>query len=123
VRAHGYHVVHHAPTLDERRAHPRVAYLEWEEDGYAATRTALDLPVARKVLGIMRAATGRSVLQVPTLGGSLPLSVFAEVARAPLLIVPMANHDNRRHGANDNLRLQNLWDGIELYGALLAELT
>jgi acetylornithine deacetylase/succinyl-diaminopimelate desuccinylase-like protein len=32
------------------------------------------------------------------------------------------NHDNNQHGANENLRLQNLWDGIEVYASLLAGL-
>jgi acetylornithine deacetylase/succinyl-diaminopimelate desuccinylase-like protein len=38
----------------------------------------------------------------------------------PSMIVPIANHDNNQHGANENIRLQNLWDGIELYAALFA---
>jgi acetylornithine deacetylase/succinyl-diaminopimelate desuccinylase-like protein len=32
------------------------------------------------------------------------------------------NHDNNQHAANENLRLQNLWDGIEIFAALLARL-
>jgi hypothetical protein len=28
--------------------------------------------------------------------------------------VPIANHDNNEHSFNENIRLQNLWDGIEL---------
>lgn len=27
-----------------------------------------------------------------------------------------------RHAANENIRLQNLWDGITTYAALMAEL-
>jgi hypothetical protein len=29
------------------------------------------------------------------------------------------NHDDNQHTFNENLRLQNLWDGIELMAALL----
>jgi len=36
--------------------------------------------------------------------------------------VPIANHDNNQHAANENLRLKNLWDAIEVYAALLARL-
>jgi len=36
--------------------------------------------------------------------------------------LPIANHDNNQHAANENLRLQNLWDGIAGYAAMLAEL-
>jgi acetylornithine deacetylase/succinyl-diaminopimelate desuccinylase-like protein len=38
------------------------------------------------------------------------------------LILPIANHDNNQHGANENLRLQNLWDAIEIYAAVLTGL-
>ena len=34
-------------------------------------------------------------------------------------MAPIANHDDNRHSFNENLRLRNLWDGIELMAALL----
>ena len=37
----------------------------------------------------------------------------------PTIIIPIANHDDNQHTFNENLRLQNLWDGIELMAALL----
>jgi len=52
-------------------------------------------------------------------GGSVPLYIFAQVLKTPLVGLPIANHDNNQHAANENLRLQNLWDGIELMAALL----
>ena len=33
--------------------------------------------------------------------------------------VPIANHDNNQHSFNENIRIQNLWDGIETKAALL----
>jgi hypothetical protein len=33
--------------------------------------------------------------------------------------VPNGNHDNNQHSFNENIQLQNLWDGIELMAALL----
>ena len=41
---------------------------------------------------------------------------------APVIGVPIVNHDNNQHAANENLRLRNLWDGIEVYAPLLARL-
>ena len=37
----------------------------------------------------------------------------------PVIGLPIANHDNNQHAANENLRLQNLWDGIEVYAAVM----
>jgi acetylornithine deacetylase/succinyl-diaminopimelate desuccinylase-like protein len=33
--------------------------------------------------------------------------------------VPLANYDNNQHAANENLRLENLWEGIDIYAELL----
>jgi len=41
---------------------------------------------------------------------------------APAISVPIVNHDNNQHAANENLRLQNLWDGIELFARLFSGL-
>jgi hypothetical protein len=28
------------------------------------------------------------------------------------------NHDNNQHAANENLRLQTLWDGVQIFATL-----
>ena len=57
---------------------------------------------------------------MPTLGGSLPLYLFEDELRAPLVVVPIANHDNNQHAPDENLRVGNLWYGVELMASLLA---
>jgi acetylornithine deacetylase/succinyl-diaminopimelate desuccinylase-like protein len=121
VRAQGYHVVHETPTPEVLRAHPRVVRLRWEE-GYAAVRTPLDLPVARAVARTVDAMLDAPALQVPMLGGSLPLAIFEQELGAPLIIVPMVNADNNQHAANENLRIGNFWDGVRIYSGLIARL-
>ena len=71
---------------------------------------------------VMTEATGVKPVRLPTLGGSLPMHVFEEVLGVPLIGLPIANHDNSQHAADENLRLQNLADGIQVYAALLARL-
>jgi acetylornithine deacetylase/succinyl-diaminopimelate desuccinylase-like protein len=53
------------------------------------------------------------------LGGSLPLAVIEETLGVPTLTVPIANYDNNQHAENENLRLGNLWTGIEVYAAIM----
>ncbi|MDX2182395.1 MAG: M20/M25/M40 family metallo-hydrolase, partial [Gemmatimonadaceae bacterium] len=108
-------------TLDARLAHDKLATLEWS-DGYRAQRTSLDATASRAVIAVATEALGEAPILMPTLGGSLPMSVFEQLLQVPLLVVPIVNHDNRQHAADENLRLQNLWDGIELYAALVARL-
>jgi acetylornithine deacetylase/succinyl-diaminopimelate desuccinylase-like protein len=82
----------------------------------------MDLPVSRAVLAVVEGATGRPVVRMPTLGGSIPMYLFEQVLGTPVIGLPIANHDNNQHAANENIRLQNLWDGIEVYAGLLAGL-
>jgi acetylornithine deacetylase/succinyl-diaminopimelate desuccinylase-like protein len=121
VRAQGYHIVHAEPTVEERRTHAKIVKLDWES-GYPALRTSMSLPVSRALVQAASLALGRMPLVVPTLGGSLDVHAIHDVTRAPVIFVPIANHDNNQHAANENLRLQNLWDGIELFGGLMAHL-
>ncbi|MGQ0715505.1 MAG: M20/M25/M40 family metallo-hydrolase [Gemmatimonadaceae bacterium] len=121
LRAQGYHVVHDEPTRDERTRHPRVARMQWEK-GYPGIRTDMEAPFSRAVMRVASAATNDRVIAIPILGGSLPMYLFAEVLGAPLVIVPMVNHDNNQHASNENLRIGNLREGIELYAQLFARL-
>jgi acetylornithine deacetylase/succinyl-diaminopimelate desuccinylase-like protein len=53
------------------------------------------------------------------LGGSLPLFLFEKYLATPTITVPIANHDNNQHAENENIRIQNIWNGIETYVALM----
>jgi len=117
----GYHVVTSEPDSATRRRFPRIARLTWN-GGYPANRTALDAPVARAVVAALQPALSEPLIRLPILGGSLPLYHFAEVLQAPLVTLPTVNHDNNQHAANENLRLQNLWDAIEIFGVLMVRL-
>jgi acetylornithine deacetylase/succinyl-diaminopimelate desuccinylase-like protein len=118
IRAQGYHVVEAEPDAAARLRHPRLARIE-RGSGYDAVRAPMDLPIAQEVIRAVESARGEVIL-MPTLGGSLPIAPIADILRAPVIIVPIANHDNNQHGHDENLRLGNLWDGIETMAALLA---
>jgi hypothetical protein len=47
------------------------------------------------------------------MGGGVPIYLFADILRAPVIGLPIVNHDDNQHPANGNLRLRNLWDGIQ----------
>lgn len=64
--------------------------------------------------------TGNQLIKLPIVGGSIPLYLFSEFLHTPALILPIVNHDNNQHGENENLRLRNLWDGIEIFAGLFS---
>ncbi len=118
VRAQGYHVVREAPDEATRLEHPLIARID-RYPGYPAARTAVGLPVVRPIVEAARRASADPVLLVPTMGGSLPLYLFTELLARPIVIVPIANHDDNQHAPDENLRIANLWYGIDLMGELL----
>lgn len=126
VRAHlrrqGWHVVESEPDSATRATHPRIVRATFGAGGYPAQRTPLEAPAAQAIVRALEPALDQPLILVPTSGGSLPLVHFVRVLGAPLISLPTVNHDNNQHGANENLRLQNLWDAIETFGVLLARL-
>jgi acetylornithine deacetylase/succinyl-diaminopimelate desuccinylase-like protein len=112
-------VLDRAPTDLERSTHDKLVTAELQPGGYPASRTSMDLPLARDVAIAMRRVAGDSLLLTPTLGGSLPLSVITEQTGAPTLVIPLANPDNNQHAENENLRVGALWDGIATMAAVM----
>lgn len=120
IAAQGYLVLDRAPTDAERLKHAKIVRMTARE-GYNSVRTQLNLPIAQDVVKVVESASG-PVVQIPSLGGSVPLAMFEEVTQMPLVLVPIANHDNNQHAPNENLRLQNLWNGVKTMTALLTGL-
>ena len=123
IERHGFHVVSADPDEATRLKYPRIAKVTGGEDGSPAARTSMANPFARQVVAAVGRAAERmsgpeSLLIAPGMGGTLPLYLFTDVAGKPAIVVPVANHDNNQHGANENLRIANLWFAIDLYAAL-----
>ena len=119
IRKQGYYVVDSEPDAETRMAHAKVARVAIEPGGYDAARTSMDLPISQLVLRTAESARG-PVVKLPTMGGSVPLYMIEAILHAPTITVPIVNHDNNQHSFDENLRIENLWDGIELLAALLA---
>ena len=117
----GFFIVHETPTMEIRRAHPKIVKLAWGP-GYPAARTSMDLPLSKALISVIEQSTGESVVKMPSLGGSVPMYLFVEQLKTPVIGFPIVNHDNNQHASDENLRLQNLWDGIEMFASVLARL-
>jgi acetylornithine deacetylase/succinyl-diaminopimelate desuccinylase-like protein len=138
IERQGFHVVTTDPDRETRLKYPRIARVTGGAGASPAARTSMANPFARQVVAAASRAADRmswrprqpneaskagaakeSLLIAPGMGGTLPLYLFTDVAGKPAVIVPVANHDNNQHGANENLRVANLWYAIDLYAALL----
>ena len=118
IRKQGYFVTSDSVTLAMRLAHPRVARVEWGS-GYPASRAPMDGPFGKAVIAALSDGVKQQLVLNPTVGASGPAYLFEQILKVPMISLPIANYDDNQHAADENLRVQNLWDGIELYAALL----
>jgi acetylornithine deacetylase/succinyl-diaminopimelate desuccinylase-like protein len=118
IRGQGFFVVDQEPSAEVRRSHPKVAWVVVRPGGYNSVRTSMDLPISEEVIKTVESARGPAV-RIPNWGASVPLDTIEQSLGTRTIIIPIANHDNNQHSFDENLRIQNLWDGIELMAALL----
>ena len=119
VERQGYFIVRKPPDEATRLAHRQIALLAWDNEGsYPAQRTPLDDPMGKQVIRVVEQMAGSPIVVAPTLGGSAPEYLLQGGSNTPVVGVPIANYDNNQHAANENLRLQNLWDAIEIFAGL-----
>lgn len=119
IEKQGFYVIDRDPTQEERLKHPLIVKFKHLSGSYNAQRTKMDLPVSMAVVNAVQEASSQPIVRMPSLGGSLPLSIISETLNVPTITVPIANHDNNQHAENENIRIQNLWDGIETFASLM----
>ena len=119
IRKEGYQVIDSEPTDAERAQYPLLARVKVRPGGYNAERTRMDLPISKSVIDAVQSTTPEKIVLLPTSGGSLPLSIITERLKTVTISVPIANYDNNQHAENENIRIQNLWDGFEIWAAIM----
>jgi acetylornithine deacetylase/succinyl-diaminopimelate desuccinylase-like protein len=118
IKAQGYYVIDREPTDQERLTHPNIARVA-PKDGYNAQRTPMDLPIIKPVIEAVQLTSKEPIVLLPSGGGSLPLYMFEQILKAHTITVGIANHDNNQHAENENIRIRNLWEGLETYASLM----
>lgn len=121
IRKQGFFVTANEPTKEERLAHAEIARVVKDSSNYPASRTSMELSVSQGLIKIVQGATGGETVVAPMLGGSVPMYIF-ERLEMPWIGVPIVNYDNHQHSSDENVRLGQFWKGIEVYGAILADM-
>ncbi len=118
IKSQGYFVIDDEPTDEERLQYPLLAKLS-KRKGYIAQRTSMDLPIAQRVIKAVNTTIDYDVIQVPSLGGSLPLYLFEQILNTKPITLPIVNFDNNQHAENENLKIGYLLKGIETMAAIM----
>ena len=118
IREQGYFVVSGPPEAATRRAHSKIARVTQAGSGFPIGKGNMDDPRTVMAANAIRALDQRLV-QMPTIGGSLPFSTFAESLKLPTIGLAVVNFDNNQHAINENLRVGHLWEAIDIFAALV----
>lgn len=122
IRKQGYFVTDQNPDVAILASHSKVAKVSRASGTGAAGgawRTDPANPQAVFITEAMRSAWGDSLVRLRTLGGTLPVVKFTDELHLPVVGVAIANSDDNQHTDDENLRLGNLWDGIETLAAIM----
>ena len=118
IKRMGFFVTETEPTDEERASHDRICMVK-RSDGYNAQKTPMDNAMAQRIVKAVAAALPEYPIEMPTLGGSLPLFIFEQKLKTQPVTIPIANHDNNQHAENESIRIQNLWDGLEIFASIM----
>jgi acetylornithine deacetylase/succinyl-diaminopimelate desuccinylase-like protein len=118
ITQQGFYVTEKTPTDEERMKYQKIVQVT-KGVGNNAQRTSMGWPLAQKIVAAVQQTTKDPVLQIPTLGGSLPVDDLVNVLKAKFLIVPIANPDNNQHAENENIRIKNFRDGIDMMASIM----
>jgi len=119
IKAQGFFVTGIEPTDEERKLNAKICMVVQDKKSYNAQKTSLDNVYVRRISKAISLVNNEQPVLLPTLGGSLPLFVFEKVLKTSPVTVPIANHDNNQHAENENIKLKNFFEGIQVFSAIM----
>lgn len=96
------HVKRYAPNVEVKRL-----------GSMKPSRTPSDSKVVKVVRNAVEKAYERKPVLQPCMGGSLPDYVWTQILAAPSVVVPYANYDEANHSPNENIGVENFFNGIK----------
>jgi len=119
IKAQGFFVTANEPTDEERKLYAKICMVVLDKKSYNAQKTSLDNIYVKRISKAISLVNNEQPVLLPTLGGSLPLFIFEKVLKTSPVTVPIANHDNNQHAENENIKLKNFFEGIQVFTAIM----
>ncbi len=120
IKNQGFHFVDGEPTEEERAKYSKLISMTYRI-GSKPFRTDLDSDIGEWLGSAMERIYGRDYVRMATTGGSQPIAPFISTLGVPAVSVRIPNPDNSIHAPNENLRLGNFLQGIEMCLAVLTQ--
>lgn len=121
IRSHGFHLLDSLPTEEERMQYPKLIRVT-SRIGSRPFRTNLDSPLGTWLgLSMDRVFGEGNYIKVQATGGSQPIAPFITTLDIPAISVRIPNPDNNIHAPNENIRLGNFYEGLQMCLAILTQ--
>jgi acetylornithine deacetylase/succinyl-diaminopimelate desuccinylase-like protein len=119
IRKQGWHIVRSEPDKETRMKYEKVIRVD-RGIGFPAAKISMDHPDILPVIDAVKALTGDKLVLLPSEGGSNGIfSLIFDDLKKPGISVNMVNHDNNQHAENENVRIGNIWYGVDLMSVFL----
>lgn len=96
------HVNQHAPDIEVKHL-----------GDMRPSRTSADHELIGVIYNAVKKSYNTEPIMQPSLGGSLPDYVWTQILGVPSVVVPYANFDEANHSPNENMGIENFFDGIK----------
>ena len=121
IAGQGYHFVNGSPTDEERKQYAHLISFEYKL-GSKPFRTDLNSEIGVWLANAMDRVLGPgNYVKQRTTGGSQPIEPFITTLKIPAVSIRIPNPDNNIHAANENLRVGNLVEGIQMCLGVLTQ--
>lgn len=114
----GYYVIDRDPTDEERKTYPKIVKFQISR-GINAFRTSPELDFGKTIRAQLTKDFGDAPIVIRMMGGTVPIVPLIDALNVPTVIVPMVNMDNNQHSPNENIRLGNIRQGIQICLSIL----
>ena len=117
----GYHFVDSIPTESERMTYDKLISFDYRL-GSKPFRTEMNSPIGDWLGKMMDRIFGPgNYVRMRTTGGSQPIAPFINTLGVPAVSIRIPNPDNSIHAPNENLRLGNFLEGIQMCLGILTQ--
>jgi len=121
IQSKGYHLVDSIPSDEERSKYPLLASFKYRI-GSKPFRTSFDSKAGLWLSDAMTHAFGeKGFVKMRTTGGSQPMAPFINTLGIDAVSIRIPNPDNCIHAPNENLRIGNFLEGIQMCLAILTQ--
>ncbi len=121
IRSKGFHFVNGTPSDEERKSFTHLISMEYTL-GSKPFRTDLNSPMGQWLGLAMDRTFGRgNYVKQRATGGSQPIEPFISTLGVPAVSIRMPNPDNNIHAANENIRVGNFLEGIQMCLSILTQ--